>query len=159
MNLWLQHKCCPSNESNTVQHNAFLMARMRMIEVFERSGRTWREEARVRWLFHGTSGRQWTISFPHLATGHGEAIGRGVYFARRAACADKHAESPQHASERRRMLLCRVAVGRSVLGRRGCPRIPQGSHSFCDSEAGPDVFAVQDPTLVYPAFVIEYIPP
>jgi len=123
----------------------------------------------TRWVFHGTDAIESIVSnpiagFQPLASGSKGASlwGCGTYFARDAKYVADGSFCNRRPDGTRQMLLCLAMTGMPCLGdpqHKGVLPMRQGSHRYnstVDSLSSPEIFIVQHPSAVYPAYVITF---
>ena len=113
------------------------------------------------WLWHGTDSasiRQICENgFNRSFSGkNATAYGKGCYFAKDARYSNEYA-SRDRSSEKRRMILAWVLVGRSCLGRPDMKAPPDGYQSTSNApDARYPIFVTYKDAQSYPAWVITY---
>merc|ERR1711879_464917 len=120
----------------------------------------------TRWVFHGTDAVESIISnpiagFQPLASGtRGASLwGSGTYFARDAKYVAPCFCKPQP-DHTRMMLMCLASTGMSCLGdpnHRGVLPMRINPHRYdssVDSLSNPEIFIIQQPGAVYPAYLL-----
>merc|ERR1712048_138543 len=123
----------------------------------------------TRWVFHGTDAVESIVSnpiagFQPLAAGtKGASLwGSGTYFARDAKYVADGSFCKRESDGTRRMLACLAMTGMPCLGdpqQKGVLPMRQGVHRYncsVDSLSSPEIFIVQHPSAVYPAYVITF---
>merc|ERR1711976_86715 len=123
----------------------------------------------TRWVFHGTDAIESIVSnpiagFQPLASGtKGASLwGSGTYFARDAKYVADGSFCKRGPNGTRQMLACLAMTGMPCLGdpqQKGVLPIRQGVHRYnstVDSLSNPEIFIVQHPSAVYPAYVITF---
>ena len=124
------------------------------------------KELEIKWLFHGTTAK--TVAkiikqgFNRVFAGRNATkYGKGAYFARKSAYAERYAEPDKYGI--RRMFLCRVAVGDWCMGKRDqlTPDSKPGKtnelfDSTVDDIVNPSIFAVYHDTQAYPEYLVTF---
>ncbi|XP_072310214.1 protein mono-ADP-ribosyltransferase PARP11-like [Eucyclogobius newberryi] len=130
-------------------------------------------------LFHGTKKHNVHSICKYnfdltLAGSHGHVFGKGIYFAKHAAYADKYSHScldalplfggkpfPTTDKKTKVIFLARVLVGKSTLGDKKLTK-PDGvegerCHDSCvDHIVSPKMYVIFDCNQIYPEYLIEY---
>lgn len=134
-------------------------------------------DIKERRLFHGTKNHNVDTICKHnfdmrLAGYHGHVYGKGIYFAKHAAFADKYSRSSRVAlplygrktmqdEPTKMMFLAKVLVGKSTEGRSQLNKPDQvaedRSHDSCvDDIKFPKIYVIFDSNQIYPEYVIQY---
>ncbi|KAI3366730.1 hypothetical protein L3Q82_009402 [Scortum barcoo] len=137
------------------------------------------KEIQERILFHGTNISNvdsiCKYNFDLRLSGqHGHLLGKGIYFAKHAAFADRYSVASKdplllYGGETRGVqgentkiiFLARVIVGQSTVGRDHFQKPDHGSsensHDSCVNNLSyPTVFVIFDPNQIYPEYLIQY---
>ncbi|XP_026003572.1 poly [ADP-ribose] polymerase 11-like [Astatotilapia calliptera] len=137
------------------------------------------KEIQERQLFHGTDIKNVDYICKYnfdvrLAGQHAHVFGKGIYFAKRAALADRYSPSsskplpvyggktqPVHSGETKIIFLARVMTGKPVAGQSHFQKPDHGSpenlHDSCvDDVNHPRIFVIFDPNQIYPEYLIQY---
>ncbi|XP_041820112.1 protein mono-ADP-ribosyltransferase PARP11 [Chelmon rostratus] len=137
------------------------------------------KEIQEKRLFHGTENKNvdsiCKYNFDLRRSGeHGHVYGKGIYFAKHAAYADRYSTKsrdplPLYGGERRGVdceltkiiFLARVMTGKSRVGEQDFLKPDHGSsentHDSCvDDVQHPTIFVIFDPNQIYPEYLIQY---
>ncbi|XP_041636825.1 protein mono-ADP-ribosyltransferase PARP11-like [Cheilinus undulatus] len=137
------------------------------------------KEIQERRLFHGTKNKNVDTICKYnfdlrLAGHHGSLYGKGIYFAKHAAYADKYSREstdplPFYGGITQSSLgqsfkiifLARVLVGASHVGQRDFQKPDHGCleniHDSCvDDIKHPNIYIIFDPNQIYPEYLIQY---
>ncbi|XP_046729007.1 protein mono-ADP-ribosyltransferase PARP11 [Silurus meridionalis] len=121
------------------------------------------------WLFHGTGKNNvhniclynFNCRISKKLRKHGHILGKGTYFAKHAAYADKYSTAQNQYNTTQIMFLARVIVGNYTEGRPDLVK-PDGDqieniHDSCvDNTLHPRIFVVFNSNQIYPEYVLEY---
>mmetsp|Transcript_68030 Transcript_68030/g.168059 ORF Transcript_68030/g.168059 Transcript_68030/m.168059 type:complete len:412 (-) Transcript_68030:108-1343(-) len=137
--------------------------------VREEAGQNWEESLMEKWLFYTAANLErmvkadtTTVFKSQAALGRSAPYGDGIYGMREASLAADDAV-PGDDGRTKQMLVVRAVIGRYCQGKHGMagPSNLPGQNrktftSMVDNLAEPMVFVLQNPTYLYPAYLVTY---